>query len=300
MKISLSIVLFERKVENNKIFLFMNVKEKWQDFRNWQATPHEVAPLSNEEHECATCHTEYIGNYCPRCGQSAKVHPKMSLGKTFLMFLDVWGLGNRGMFRTLRDLIFRPGYLIADYINGKHGAYFPPFKLLFLLTTLSLLIGHGFNLNHEDIIGEYKPLDIEFNDESEKLVFGWINNCIKFSVDYPALFELVFMTFIGNFIFLLFRKTKTLGKLSFHEIIIALVYMVDMYLIYLCTVRFIGIPAQIVLFLSFLYIIPLKQLSGYSLFKTVWRALLSIILGFLSILLLLSVVFLIADSIIGN
>jgi hypothetical protein len=25
-------------------------------------------------------------------------------------------MGNRGMFRTLRDLILRPGYLIRDYI----------------------------------------------------------------------------------------------------------------------------------------------------------------------------------------
>ena len=58
-------------------------------------------------------------------------------GSASPLFLDVWGMGNRGMFRTLRDLILRPGYLIRDYISGMQMAYFPPFKLLFLLTALS-------------------------------------------------------------------------------------------------------------------------------------------------------------------
>ena len=52
----------------------------------------------------------------------------------FLNFLDVWGLGNRGMFRTIRDLVLRPGYMIRDYLKGMQMAYFPPFNMFFLLT----------------------------------------------------------------------------------------------------------------------------------------------------------------------
>ena len=81
--------------------------EKWRAFRQWQQKPYEVAPLSEVHHTCATCGTEYQGNYCPRCGQSSRIG-RYSLKNAFLLFLDVWGLGNRGMFRTLRDLILRP------------------------------------------------------------------------------------------------------------------------------------------------------------------------------------------------
>lgn len=116
-----------------------------QDFRTWQQKPYEVKPLSNEQHTCATCGTQFTGNYCPRCGQSSIVG-RFSFKKATLLFLDVWGLGNRGMFRSIRDLMFRPGYMIRDYLSGMQSAYFPPFKMFFLLAAFSLLIEHGLDL----------------------------------------------------------------------------------------------------------------------------------------------------------
>ena len=116
-----------------------------QDFRTWQQKPYEVKPLSNEEHTCSTCGTQFTGNYCPRCGQSSIVG-RFSFKKATLLFLDVWGLGNRGMFRSIRDLMFRPGYMIRDYLSGMQSAYFPPFKMFFLLAAFSLLIEHGLDL----------------------------------------------------------------------------------------------------------------------------------------------------------
>ncbi len=116
-----------------------------QDFRTWQQKPYEVKPLSNEEHTCSTCGTQFTGNYCPRCGQSSIVG-RFSFKKATLLFLDVWGLGNRGMFRSIRDLMFRPGYMIRDYLSGMQSAYFPPFKMFFLLAAFSLVVEHGLDL----------------------------------------------------------------------------------------------------------------------------------------------------------
>ena len=90
-----------------------NLKEKIQQFREWQVTPRVVAPNTEEEHECLNCHDHYTGNYCPRCGQSAKIG-RYSFKNALLLFLDVWGMGNRGMFRTLRDLILR-GFLLRSF-----------------------------------------------------------------------------------------------------------------------------------------------------------------------------------------
>ena len=77
----------------------MNLKEKYREFKEWQLRPYQVAPLIPQEHTCATCGTTFQGNYCPRCGQSSRIG-RYSLKSTFLLFLDVWGLGNRGMFRS--------------------------------------------------------------------------------------------------------------------------------------------------------------------------------------------------------
>ena len=113
-------------------------------FHIWQQRPHELAPLSEESRTCSSCGTVYQGNFCPRCGQSARVG-RFSFKKAALLFLDVWGMGNRSMFRSLRDLMLRPGFMIRDYLRGMQSAYFPPFKMFFLLAAFSLVVEHGFN-----------------------------------------------------------------------------------------------------------------------------------------------------------
>ena len=125
------------------------LKEKYAKFRQWQQTPHTVAPMPDVEHDCFTCGTHFTGNYCPRCGQSARIG-RFSFKSALLLYVDVWGLGNRGMFRNIRDLILRPGYMIRDYLSGMQMAYFPPFKMFFLLATLSFLIGSGLNIKFEN------------------------------------------------------------------------------------------------------------------------------------------------------
>jgi hypothetical protein len=145
--------LAKKKNPIARFFSIITNKQKrkawYRAYRLWARRPHEVAPLSDATHECASCSTVYQGNFCPRCGQSAKIG-RFSFKKAFLLFLDVWGMGNRGMFRSIRDLILRPGYMIRDYLRGMQSAYFPPFKMFFLLTALSYVVEHGVNLNTDE------------------------------------------------------------------------------------------------------------------------------------------------------
>jgi hypothetical protein len=128
-------------------------------FHLWQIRPHEVAPLADTQCKCACCGTEFVGNFCPRCGQSASVN-RFSLKQAIDLFLDVWDVNNRSVFRTMRDMLLRPGYMIRDYLNGMQAGYFSPFKMFFLLATLSLLVEHGFFYSPEaasdntDIVSE--------------------------------------------------------------------------------------------------------------------------------------------------
>jgi len=124
--------------------------------------------MHDEQHTCPTCGTVFTGNYCPRCGQSSRVG-RYSFKKTFLLFLDVWGLGNRGMFHTLRDLLLRPGYMIRDYLGGMQMAYFPPFKMFFLLSAFSIFISSGFNINFENNYKkQHSEVSIEVSTDQEE------------------------------------------------------------------------------------------------------------------------------------
>ena len=100
----------------------MEVKDRYRRFGEWKQQPHQVAPLSEEEHECATCGTRFEGNYCPRCGQSAKIG-RYSFKKALLLFLDVWGVGNRGMFRSIRDLRLSECFVAMVYITNMYIIY---------------------------------------------------------------------------------------------------------------------------------------------------------------------------------
>lgn len=275
------------------------IKSRIERFKEWQEEPYPVAPLSNDNHVCQACETEYIGNFCPRCGQSHKIEDRMSLKKTFLLFIDVWGIGNRGMFHTIRDLILRPGFLICDYLRGKRSSYFPPFKLLFLLTTLSILVSAGFNIYQENYTRDYHVSLLDLQGDYENIttpIFQLWNYIIDLQEKFPALFRLALMVVTCGFYYMFFRKSKRIGNLNYHEFFIAMVYMVNMANIYSIIFRFFGGPDWLVSIPTLLYIIPLKQMSGFSWLTTIGKFLLTWLIIIINILILFFLIIFVSVS----
>ena len=283
-----------------------NLHNRYKRYREWKLEPHQVAPLSEEQHECATCGTHYEGNYCPRCGQSARIG-RYSFKKAILLFLDVWGLGNRGMFRSIRDLILRPGYMIRDYLRGMQMAYFPPFKMFFLLLALWLVVDSGLNIQFvnrdkqneketEQIFSRFKPkvtmsedekvdekkTGILFTKEEKEKMFnqeyerrsGEVGDWIE---QHSSLLVLAGLLLFSLPLYLLFRRSPAIPDLRLSECFVAMVYITDMILIYgiIPSLLCFSVKAEIYydLLSLLLAIIPIKQLSGYSYFSTIWRLL---------------------------
>ena len=287
-----------------------NIQKRYKRFKEWEKQPHQVAPLSPEQHKCATCGTNYEGNYCPRCGQSAKI-TRYSFKNAFLLYLDVWGLGNRGMFRSIRDLILRPGYMIRDYLRGMQMAYFPPFKMFFLLIALSLLVNTGLNIQG---INREKAQE----KETKELLESWFKTeekqadktsaakgSEKLSKErdeaeqtlddmfdkHGSVLELFSLLLFSCPLWLLFRHSPAIPDLRLSECFVAMVYISNMLLIYniipllLCFNLKTEIAYSLLSLL--LIIIPIKQLSGYSYWHTIWRILVAIIpFCFMAILLI--------------
>lgn len=281
--------------------MMVNIAEKWHAFREWQKQPHEVAPMSEEWHTCQTCGQEFQGNYCPRCGQSARIG-RYSFKKALLLFLDVWGLGNRGMFRTLRDLILRPGYMIRDYLSGMQMAYFPPFKLFFLLTTLSLLVESGMNLKGINYFDINREMQQGFNDSFEETdysdVFGdsrseeemkrvqennkqfrdATNTFIDYAQKFPNITTLTMLFVLSGFLYIFFRKSPNIPDIRFSELLVALVYTADMFSIYNIVMEFLCISLWIQAVSFLLPLIPLKQMSGFKWWKTLLFVMLAVMI----------------------
>ncbi|MBQ3827596.1 MAG: DUF3667 domain-containing protein [Prevotella sp.] len=269
-----------------------------RDFRMWQQKPYEVKPLSNEQHTCSTCGTQFTGNYCPRCGQSSIVG-RFSFKKATLLFLDVWGLGNRGMFRSIRDLLFRPGYMIRDYLSGMQSAYFPPFKMFFLLAAFSLVVEHGLDLglygDREQTGNQQKKEQVENSTKEEKEVKSETSKkekiddfenryfkdkdgnykpatiaLVKFVLmldslndKNPALFSLLTLILLTVPLFFFFRSSPNIPDLRYSEFIVALTYTSNCYSIYSIAGNL--LDCGLLRFLAYLMVfVSLRQLSGFS------------------------------------
>ena len=291
----------------------MNLKEKYRAFKEWQQRPYQVAPLSQEEHTCATCGTSYQGNYCPRCGQSSRIG-RYSMKTAFLLFLDVWGLGNRGMFRSIRDLLLRPGYMIRDYLGGMQMAYFPPFKMFFLLATLSILVNGGLNIKgdnqFETAVQSYeRTFDMSIRtvpaDENASVETGKdnadielqdrINNnvrsFIRFVFDHQTIIELVWLLVLSLPLYVLFRNCPAIPDLYYTEFFVAMIYITNLMNIVSTVFSFFCVDLSINgLLTPLLSIIALKQLCGYSYLRTILGLIASFIIISIAVMIIMVLV----------
>lgn len=270
--------------------------EKYRRFKEWQKQPYQVKPLSQEAHDCPTCGTHFEGNYCPRCGQSAMIG-RYSFKKAFLLFLDVWGLGNRGMFRTLRDLILRPGYMIRDYLQGMQMAYFPPFKMFFLLTALSILVDTSLNIkmeNRTQVVYEQISQNMnqalkekiqnaeedtqqaiekgqEATNDLSQGIYDWV-------MKHISVVMIVLLLLLSGPLYLFFRKSPAYPDIKYSEFFVTMVYITNMLAIYSIVLNFFCLGPIVESCVYVLTIIPLKQLSGYSYWVTILKTLLAFLI----------------------
>ncbi len=107
-------------------------------------------PKAQEEVECQNCGKHFSGAFCPTCGQAAttrRITVKDTLNNIFAGFLG----GDDIFFRTCLNLLWRPGYMIYDYLSGKRAGYFKPIHMLVRLVAIYVLIILIFGLRQEEV-----------------------------------------------------------------------------------------------------------------------------------------------------
>lgn len=152
-------------------------KNTWyRRFRAWEIRldrrlqRHNEIPQNIDEtpRECSNCGYSFTGRICPQCGQAA-TWMRYSWRQMILNVLDIWGLGNRPMFRTLRELFTRPGYMVRDYLGGHRQFYFPPFKLLAVSIVLVIFVSWLTGVKYDSM---FASLAEELPDNADSLTGG--------------------------------------------------------------------------------------------------------------------------------
>lgn len=277
------------------------IAEKYHRFKEWQEKGCHAETLAVEEAEksvCSNCKTVFRGNYCPGCGQPV-VTDRFDLKETSKTLIGAFYSFDSGLKHTFVELAGRPGYMIRDYLGGHRAEYVKPIRLLFLTTTILLLI--------QTYVPNIKPTPLhefiaervsEFDDYP--VVFAVLNflNDIMGNYAYHTLFNSLVCVLPMWFVF---RSTR-IGKVTnLYETFYMLVYMS-------CSCVLFGIlslPLQFIynlwtddegfsLMLPFYFNIPLEawiihQFYSLGYLKSLWKNILFYILLTVSLFLIIAI-----------
>jgi len=106
---------------------------------------------------CLNCGRVLHGQYCGICGQ-----------RSGSRLISLWGLVTEGLgdlldmdsrlWRTLRALLLRPGYLTAEYLEGRRARFMPPFRM-YLAFSLLFFLAAFFGV---------EGIQVVFDDEADR------------------------------------------------------------------------------------------------------------------------------------
>jgi hypothetical protein len=88
---------------------------------------------------CLNCSTELKGPFCYYCGQPDRNFMRFFPALLRDLMEDLLDFDSRFM-RTLKPLLFRPGKLTRDYMNGRRFRYAPPMRLYIFSSIVFFLL----------------------------------------------------------------------------------------------------------------------------------------------------------------
>jgi len=91
------------------------------------------------DNRCLNCDEPVKGSFCSNCGQKfqpTKLPLRLYIEDTVETLFNV---DNR-VFRTLKDLLIKPGKITRDYIAGQRASYLPPLRIYISISVVYFLI----------------------------------------------------------------------------------------------------------------------------------------------------------------
>lgn len=253
--------------------------------------------------KCLNCGTEFQGNFCPECGQSAETG-RFTMKFIVENLLAAFTSRDGGVWFTLKNLFTRPGEMIVEILKGKRRRYFTPFPMLFFALTVYILL-FTFTGSRGDIKAmekEYleaeETVNPELEGKAQTAVMGvnefqrLVGQGFKF---YNNHYTAVFMLTLPFFLFATrVWYGKSNRKRYFRaEYLVVITYSMVMVILYRCIASLVFlfsksaadtmgdlIPFVIVAAFTACF----RKMLGFSIGKTVWRSLLAVGLYYLILL----------------
>lgn len=103
---------------------------------------------------CRNCASPLVGEFCHNCGQehSSAILP---LGEVIEDVIGEYITFDSKIFRSIKPLLFKPGFLTTEYIAGKRASYLLPSRMYLVVAVIFFFLA-----------GRYDPVTLEKNYEN--------------------------------------------------------------------------------------------------------------------------------------
>ena len=187
---------------------------EWNRFRDWRAHIQQrqrdgrMLPdgdlTAYPEIKCMNCGHSFRGHNCPNCGQAADTKRLTLRAALRNMFVTIFG-GDSAFLRTCGNLLYRPGFMIRDFLCGKRARYYRPVQMLLCLVTIYALIVFVF----KDSLSLWNDLQLtEIAHPEEDATFGQAMGTLQKLLSNEVAFSL-FFAFVTVLPFKLLFRRKT-------------------------------------------------------------------------------------------
>ena len=246
------------------------LKEYYQRFKQWQKQPYEYKFKSNQVHHCNNCNYEFTGNFCPLCSQKADMG-RIGWRSVHQGIMDIWGLGTRSLLYSVWQLLWRPGHIIGDYIDGKRQVSFPPVKMLFIITVIYSMVFYWF---FPRVLGVDVVAVVDMGNEMVRKATEDIMVWVKKYYSWTSLI-LAILAVIPTW--LLFRYSPRHTKHSLPEGFFIQVFLANLMIVVGFLLSPFGIANPMLytfvcaIAYAIYYLIAYAYLFGYGIWGTLWR-----------------------------
>lgn len=119
------------------------------------------------EKDCLNCGATVQGRYCQACGQE-NIEPKETFWTMFTHFFNDVTHFDGKFFETLKDLLFKPGFLSTEYMKGRRMSYLNPVRMYVFTSALFFLTFFGLKTS-ESVSGSSRDVPLTANQRAKKL-----------------------------------------------------------------------------------------------------------------------------------
>lgn len=116
---------------------------------------------------CLNCGQQVEEQFCSHCGQE-NVETRQSFGGLLAHFVEDLTHYEGKFWRSMKHLLFRPGYLSTTYLEGKRVTYIPPVRMYIFISFVTFLLPH--------FLPDYEAADTPYTPEQQSHVDSLMND----------------------------------------------------------------------------------------------------------------------------